>query len=114
MLAFEGVSKEYACTKSLVSNQSLSVVGQIPDNICTVLINKFLGSSACGYNSYCMANGGFSFIDPNNNYGRCAPDFPVDCGVDNKASNSENLYDMMNVKTLISHAEIMKVWEYRI
>ncbi|KAF7137216.1 hypothetical protein RHSIM_Rhsim07G0116900 [Rhododendron simsii] len=104
---------EYAYPKSSVGNESWSVDGYIPENICADLITNDLGSGACGYNSYCMANGstsyelptchcppGFSFIDPNNDYGGCAPDFPQDCGVDNGASNPEDLYEMIEVQNI--------------
>ncbi|KAI8546670.1 hypothetical protein RHMOL_Rhmol07G0137500 [Rhododendron molle] len=105
----DGVFREYAYPKSSVGNESWSVVGYIPENICADLTTNDLGSGACGYNSYCMANGstsschcppGFSFIDPNNDYGGCAPDFPQDCGVDNGASNPEDLYDMIEVQNI--------------
>ncbi|KAG5539961.1 hypothetical protein RHGRI_020258 [Rhododendron griersonianum] len=108
-LDFDGVFREYAYPKSSVGNESWSVVGYIPENICADLTTNDLGSGACGYNSYCMANGsttschcppGFSFIDPNNDYGGCAPDFPQDCGVDNGASNPEDLYDLIEVQNV--------------
>ncbi|KAH7862244.1 hypothetical protein Vadar_001988 [Vaccinium darrowii] len=105
-LEFDGVFREYACATNSSGNQSWSVVGYIPENICLDLFNAFVGSGACGYNSYCTANGaatscqcppGFSLIDPNNEYGGCGPDFPPDCGVDNGTSNAEDLYDMTQV-----------------
>ncbi|XP_058222119.1 G-type lectin S-receptor-like serine/threonine-protein kinase LECRK3 [Rhododendron vialii] len=108
-LDFDGVFREYACAKSSDGNQSWSVVGYIPKNICADLINKDYGSGACGYNSYCVANGasircnclpGFSYIDPNNENGGCAPDFPPNCEVDNGIGNPEDVYELKELQNI--------------
>ncbi|KAF7137884.1 hypothetical protein RHSIM_Rhsim07G0117000 [Rhododendron simsii] len=108
-LDFDGVFREYACAKSSDGNQRWSVVGYIPENICANLIDKDYGSGACGYNSYCVANGasiscycppGFSYIDPNNENGGCAPDFPPNCEVDNRKSNPEDMYDLIELQDI--------------
>ncbi|KAH7839924.1 hypothetical protein Vadar_010377 [Vaccinium darrowii] len=107
-LDFDGVFRGYAYATTSAGIQSWSPVGHIPENICSDLKVLFMGSGACGYNSYCTANGaatschcppGFSLIDPNNEYGGCAPDFPQDCGVDNGTSNPED-YFMTQVQDL--------------
>ncbi|KAI8546671.1 hypothetical protein RHMOL_Rhmol07G0137600 [Rhododendron molle] len=108
-LDFDGVFREYACAKSSDGNQRWSVVGHIPDDICSDLTNEEYGSGACGYNSYCVANGasiscdcppGFSYIDPNNENGGCAPDFPPNCEVDNGTSNPEEVYDLIELQDI--------------
>ncbi|KAH7864622.1 hypothetical protein Vadar_031853 [Vaccinium darrowii] len=108
-LDFDGVFREYAYAANSSSNQSWSVVGYIPDNICAELTTVSLGSGACGYNSYCTADGaitgchcppGFSYINPNDENGGCSPDFPQGCGGDNGTSNPEDSYYMTQVQNV--------------
>ncbi|KAI7994936.1 G-type lectin S-receptor-like serine/threonine-protein kinase LECRK3 [Camellia lanceoleosa] len=106
-LDFDGVFREYTYAKTSVSGQSWSIVRYIPDDICMVLINPQLGSGACGFNSYCIANGGtpschcppgYSFMDPNNNFGGCKPNFPQGCGVDDGTKKPEDVYDLAEIQ----------------
>ncbi|KAI7981400.1 G-type lectin S-receptor-like serine/threonine-protein kinase LECRK3 [Camellia lanceoleosa] len=106
-LDFDGVFREYTYAKTSVSGQSWSIVRYIPDDICMVLINPQLGSGACGFNSYCIANSGtpschcppgYSFMDPNNNFGGCKPNFPQGCGVDDGTKKSEDVYDLAEIQ----------------
>ncbi|KAI3914347.1 hypothetical protein MKW98_014954 [Papaver atlanticum] len=86
-LDFDGVFTQYSHPKSTSApEQFWSTVGYIPDNICTSFVDR-LGSGACGYNSYCELTSkgrtscqcppGFDFIDPNNRFGDCKPNFDL-------------------------------------
>ncbi|KAI7994783.1 G-type lectin S-receptor-like serine/threonine-protein kinase LECRK3 [Camellia lanceoleosa] len=106
-LDFDGVFREYTYAKTSVGAQSWSIVRYVPDNICMALINKQVGSGACGFNSYCRANGGtpscqcppgYSFMDPNNNFGGCKPNFPQGCGVDDGTKKPEDVYDLVEIQ----------------
>ncbi|KAI7981401.1 G-type lectin S-receptor-like serine/threonine-protein kinase LECRK3 [Camellia lanceoleosa] len=106
-LDFDGVFREYTYAKTSVGAQSWSIVRYIPDNICMALINDQVGSGACGFNSYCRANGGtpscqcppgYSFMDPNNNFGGCKPNFPQGCGVDDGTKKPEDVYDLVEIQ----------------
>ncbi|CAL5355866.1 unnamed protein product [Camellia sinensis] len=106
-LDFDGVFREYVYAKTSVSDQSWSIVRRIPDNICMALINQQVGSGACGFNSYCTANDGtpscqcppgYSFMDPNNNFGGCKPNFPQGCGVDDGTKKPEDVYDLVEIQ----------------
>ncbi|CAL5429605.1 unnamed protein product [Camellia sinensis] len=106
-LDFDGVFREYTYAKTSVSGQNWSIVRRIPDNICMELMNPEVGSGACGFNSYCIANGGtpscrcppeYSFMDPNNNFGGCKPNFPQGCGVDDGTKKPEEVYDLKKIQ----------------
>ncbi|RZC90029.1 hypothetical protein C5167_029095 [Papaver somniferum] len=86
-LDYDGVFTQYSHPKNTSApGQFWSTVRYIPDNICTSFEGR-LGSGACGYNSYCelTSNGrtscqcppGFDFIDSNNRFGGCTPNFDL-------------------------------------
>lgn len=68
-------------------------------NICWE-IGGVLGTGACGYNSYCILTPEkrprcecppkFSFLDPNNTYGGCRPDFVQGWQVDEWTKNTSS------------------------
>ncbi|KAI3914351.1 hypothetical protein MKW98_014958 [Papaver atlanticum] len=90
-LDFDGVFTQYSHPRSKNGEQVWSTVWSIPDNIC-VAIGGRQGPGACGYNSYCRLTSEarpycncppkFSFLDPNNTYGGCKPDFVQGCQLD--------------------------------
>ncbi|RZC85406.1 hypothetical protein C5167_041590 [Papaver somniferum] len=90
-LDFDGVFTQYSHPRSKNGEQVWSTVWSIPDNIC-VAIGGVRGAGACGYNSYCRLTSDrrphckcppkFSFVDPNNTYGGCRPDFLQGCQLD--------------------------------
>ncbi|XP_017982175.1 PREDICTED: G-type lectin S-receptor-like serine/threonine-protein kinase RLK1 [Theobroma cacao] len=100
-LDFDGVFAQYYYPKINTGNDSWSTVWYQPENIC--LRFGGLGSGACGFNSICSLNEngrptcncppGFSFLDPNDNYGSCERDGELDCHEDGQISK-EDLYDI--------------------
>ncbi|GFZ16541.1 hypothetical protein Acr_25g0009500 [Actinidia rufa] len=101
----DGVFRQYTCPNTSIGDQSWSVVRYIPDNICAALRNEF-GSGVCGFNSYCLENSGtvdcqcphgYSFLDPNDKFGGCKPNFPQGCGVDDGTRNPNELYDLVQM-----------------
>lgn len=85
-LDFDGVLRQYIYPKTQPSKgtQSWAVVWYEPSNMCLAVINS-LGSGTCGYNSYCRLGvekrpicecpPGYTYLDPNNTYGGCKPEF---------------------------------------
>ncbi|PSR91691.1 G-type lectin S-receptor-like serine/threonine-protein kinase [Actinidia chinensis var. chinensis] len=101
----DGVFRQYTCPNTSIGDRSWSVVRYIPDNICAALRNEF-GSGVCGFNSYCLENSGtvdcqcphgYSFLDPNDKFGGCKPNFPQGCGVDDGTRNPNELYDLVQM-----------------
>ncbi|WCJ25822.1 G-type lectin S-receptor-like serine/threonine-protein kinase LECRK3 [Euphorbia peplus] len=101
-LDFTGVFTVYAYPKGAVGDQNWSIVQYLPEAICSA-INNQLGSGSCGYNSYCIivegrptckCPPGYSFIDENNQFRGCIPNFPVGCGVDDESGILENTYEI--------------------
>ncbi|XP_057477333.1 G-type lectin S-receptor-like serine/threonine-protein kinase LECRK3 [Actinidia eriantha] len=99
----DGVFRQYTCPKTSIGDQSWLFVRYIPGNICAALTNE-IGSGVCGFNSYCLAQGGtvdcqcplgYSFFDPNDKFGGCRPNFPQGCGVDDGTRNPNELYDLV-------------------
>ncbi|MED6158707.1 hypothetical protein PIB30_035247 [Stylosanthes scabra] len=88
VLEYDGVFRHYVYPKSSSSNtgslqMAWSTVDFLPSNICSDIREDF-GSGACGFNSYCMFDGGikscycpygYSFIDPDDVMKGCKPDF---------------------------------------
>ncbi|RZC68049.1 hypothetical protein C5167_031303 [Papaver somniferum] len=86
-LDFNGVFTQYSHPKNTdAPGQFWSIVRYIPDNIC-MSFNDRLGSGVCGYNSYCQLTSEgrpicqcppeFDFIDPENIFGGCTPNFDL-------------------------------------
>ncbi|EEF30031.1 BRASSINOSTEROID INSENSITIVE 1-associated receptor kinase 1 precursor, putative [Ricinus communis] len=105
-LDYNGVLTQYVCPKGSGSDRSWSIVQYIPQDICSAIFNG-IGSGACGYNSICTeVNGrpncacplGYSFIDQNNLFGGCKPDFPLGCGVADASENMEDLYEFRELQ----------------
>ncbi|KAI7989304.1 G-type lectin S-receptor-like serine/threonine-protein kinase LECRK3 [Camellia lanceoleosa] len=98
-LGFDGVFRLYVYSKTLVTDQSWSILQYQPENVCNILDG--ISSGACGFNSICRENHGtpscqcppgFSFMDPNDKFGGCKPNFPLGCGVDDGSRKPEDLY----------------------
>ncbi|XP_062083915.1 G-type lectin S-receptor-like serine/threonine-protein kinase RLK1 [Humulus lupulus] len=100
-LNFDGVFTQYYHPKS--SNGKWTVLWSKPDDICqNSLVSAGIG--VCGHNSICMLNADsrptcqcpkkFSFIDPNDTYGSCKPDFIQGCAEDELTPNKEELYEV--------------------
>ncbi|KAI3886518.1 hypothetical protein MKX03_015545 [Papaver bracteatum] len=98
-LDFDGVFTQYSHPRSKNGEQVWSTVWSIPENICGA-IGGGRGAGACGYNSYCRLTSerrpqckcppNFSFVDPNNTYGGCRPDFVQGCQVDEWATKTNS------------------------
>lgn len=109
---FDGVLtvSSYLKSTSGVANGSWKDLFRIPDNICLSYENPIgrLGSGICGFNSICTlkSNGrpscncaqGYTFVDPNYEFGNCKPYIAQGCeeeeGVDNF---NQNLYQMVDL-----------------
>uniref|UniRef100_A0A803KLZ8 Receptor-like serine/threonine-protein kinase n=1 Tax=Chenopodium quinoa TaxID=63459 RepID=A0A803KLZ8_CHEQI len=88
-LNFDGVLMWYYIPKTSLSN-GWSMIQASPDNVCTSIgeSGPQLGSGICGFNSICILGDdkrpackcppGYSFLDFNNTYGSCEPDFQAD------------------------------------
>ncbi|KAI9076514.1 hypothetical protein K1719_041500 [Acacia pycnantha] len=98
-LDYYGVFTLYSHPKESV-NQVWSVVTNAPPNICQAPPSD-MGSGSCGYNSYCSWDdyskrstckcpGGYSLVDPNDEFGGCKPNVPLGCEVD----DPEKVYDV--------------------
>ncbi|GMP95703.1 hypothetical protein CsSME_00044643 [Camellia sinensis var. sinensis] len=46
----------------------------------------------------CQCPPGYSFMDPNNNFGGCKPNFPQGCGVDDGTKKPEDVYDLVEIQ----------------
>ncbi|KAF8412449.1 hypothetical protein HHK36_000413 [Tetracentron sinense] len=105
-LDFDGVFTQYAHPRTSNGNQSWSIVWSIPDNICSSFYSE-LGSGACGFNSYCVLTPDkrpscecppeYSFMDPNNKFSGCKPNFPQGCGADDGSKAPEDLFEFIEV-----------------
>ncbi|KAI3910571.1 hypothetical protein MKW98_027853 [Papaver atlanticum] len=79
--------------------QRWSIEWSAPDDICRSIGGR-LGSGACGYNSYCLLTSDlrprcecppkFVFMDPNNRYGGCRPDFVQGCQLEEWKSTTDS------------------------
>ncbi|KAK4262562.1 hypothetical protein QN277_028110 [Acacia crassicarpa] len=109
-LDYYGVFTLYSHPKESL-NQVWSVVTNVPPNICQAP-GSDMGSGSCGYNSYCSWDdynrrptcncpGGYSWVDPNDEFGGCKPDFSFDCGADDERSQ-ENPEEVFEMKPLLN------------
>ncbi|KAI3914349.1 hypothetical protein MKW98_014956, partial [Papaver atlanticum] len=98
-LDFDGVFTQYCHPRSKKEKQVWSTVWSVPDNIC-VRISSGRGTGACGYNSYCTLTPErrprckcppkFSFLDQNNTFGGCRPDFVQGCQVNEWTTETDS------------------------
>ncbi|KAK4607338.1 hypothetical protein RGQ29_001247 [Quercus rubra] len=99
-LNFDGVFTQYSHPRTSNANGSWNPIWSVPDNIC-VASNAKIGSGTCGFNSICILKPdrrplctcpkGYSFLDPNDPYGTCKPDFIQGCEED-ELSPGTDLY----------------------
>ncbi|KAJ4712678.1 Receptor-like protein kinase [Melia azedarach] len=101
-LDFDGVFILYAYPKNSAAKQNWLPLRIVPGNICTDIFND-LGSGACGFNSYCsLQNGrpycdcppGYVFVDPNNRFSGCKPNYWQGCRPDDESKDAEELYEI--------------------
>ncbi|KAI3843501.1 hypothetical protein MKW92_030771 [Papaver armeniacum] len=98
-LDFDRVFTTYSHPKRQNQEQRWSIEWSAPDDICRSIGGR-LGSGACGYNSYCLLTSDlrprcecppkFVFIDPNNRYGGCRPDFVQGCQLEEWKSTTDS------------------------
>ncbi|OVA20880.1 Protein kinase domain [Macleaya cordata] len=107
-LDFDGVFTQYSHPRtSNGTSQRWSIVRSIPDNICDSIIGR-LGSGACGYNSYCILTTekrpscacppGYVFVDSNNKFGDCRPNFILPGCQEEESRNPEDLFELKTLK----------------
>ncbi|KAL5815124.1 hypothetical protein ACOSQ3_025918 [Xanthoceras sorbifolium] len=98
----DGVFTQYAFLKNSPTNQSWWALRILPGNMCTAIFSD-IGSGPCGFNSYCsIQNGrpscdcppGFVFVDPNNRFMGCRPNFRQGCGGDDDSRDLGELYEI--------------------
>ncbi|XP_068338113.1 G-type lectin S-receptor-like serine/threonine-protein kinase LECRK4 [Pyrus communis] len=103
-LDFDGIFALYSHPKNFTGNASWSnPLWYRPDDICRTLLEDS-GVGVCGYNSVCKLKPdnrptcecpkGFSFLDPNDIYRGCKPDFIQGCEEDELQSPRKDLYDV--------------------
>ncbi|KAM0998785.1 hypothetical protein FF1_005566 [Malus domestica] len=103
-LDFDGIFALYSHPKNFTGNASWSnPLWYKPDDICLTL-REVLGVGVCGYNSVCKLKPdnrptcecpkGFSFLDPQDIYRGCKPDFIQGCEEDELRSPRKDLYDV--------------------
>lgn len=100
-LNFDGVLTQYYHPKASTGNERWTPIWSQPDNICQAS-SVSAGSGTCGFNSVCRLNsdrrpicecpGGYSLLDPNDQYGSCRPNYTQSCEEDEVAP-VEDLYD---------------------
>jgi len=100
-LNFDGVFTQYYHPKASTGNERWTPIWSQPDNICQASFVS-AGSGTCGFNSVCRLNsdgrpicecpGGYSLLDPNDQYGSCRPNYTQSCEEDEVAP-VEDLYD---------------------
>ncbi|KAI7987901.1 G-type lectin S-receptor-like serine/threonine-protein kinase LECRK3 [Camellia lanceoleosa] len=104
---FDGFFRQYIYLNTSVTDQGWSVLRYIPDNICNMVDGY--SSGVCGVNGICEENSGlpschcppgFSFIDPDDKFGGCKPNFTLGCGVNDGSRNPEDLYDLKFISGL--------------
>ncbi|KAG2675057.1 hypothetical protein I3760_13G166600 [Carya illinoinensis] len=88
------------------SNKSWSPLWSVPENIC-VASRVEAGIGVCGYNSICTLKadrrpmcqcpGGYSSLDPDDQYGSCKPDFTQSCEEDRLGRPGEDLYTWVDL-----------------
>lgn len=100
-LNFDGVFTQYDHPKASTGNGRWTPFWSQPDNICLASFVR-AGSGTCGFNSLCRLNsdlrpicecpGGYSLLDPSDQYGSCRPNYTQSCEEDEVAP-VEDLYD---------------------
>ncbi|KAI3863556.1 hypothetical protein MKW92_011881 [Papaver armeniacum] len=119
-LDFDGFFTQYSHPRSKNEEQVWSTVWSVPDDICLAI--SWQGSGACGYNSictptperraHCHCPPKFSFVDPNNTYGGCRPDFVQGCQVNEWTTKTDSfeLETSENVDWPLSDFEELKYY----
>ncbi|OVA20877.1 Protein kinase domain [Macleaya cordata] len=107
-LDYDGVFTQYSYPRTSSGKPSWSIVWSAPDNICRS-IGGVLGSGACGYNSYCILTPerrptckcppGYSFVDPNNRFSGCKPNFIQQCQGE-EWGNQEDKFELQTLKDI--------------
>ncbi|XP_030447759.1 G-type lectin S-receptor-like serine/threonine-protein kinase LECRK3 [Syzygium oleosum] len=102
-LNFDGVLTQYVHPKNSNSNGSWSSLWSVPENICTAVLAS-RGSGVCGYNSICSLGDNkrpkcgcpdkYTFLDPNDEYGSCRPNFTLSCEEDEKKLKQGSMEDL--------------------
>ncbi|KAI5596261.1 hypothetical protein BDE02_03G194700 [Populus trichocarpa] len=100
-LNFDGLFTQYYHPKASTGNERWTPIWSQPDNICQASFVSS-GSGTCGFNSVCRLNsdrrpicecpGGYSLLDPSDQYGSCRPNYTQSCEEDEVAP-VEDLYD---------------------
>ncbi|KAI3886707.1 hypothetical protein MKX03_011129 [Papaver bracteatum] len=120
-LDFDGFFTQYSHPRSKNEEQVWSTVWSVPDDICVAIISR-QGSGACGYNiictptperrARCTCPPKFSFVDPNNTYGGCRPDFVQGCQVNEWTTKTDSfeLETLENVDWPLSEFEELKYY----
>lgn len=119
-LAFDGVLRQYYRRRNSAANETWIPIWSVPENICVDLRGE-LTNGACGYNSICRIGEnsspvcecpqGFSWLDPNDKYGSCKPDFSSGCNDDIGLKSVEEIYnfvEMSNTDWPFSDYELLK------
>ncbi|KAM6578975.1 hypothetical protein CsatB_030812 [Cannabis sativa] len=107
-LDFDGLFTQYYHPKTSNGDGKWIVLRSIPENICYNPVVPGVG--VCGYNSICTLNEDsrptcqcprkYSFIDPNDEYGSCKPDFIQGCAEDELTPDIEDLYDVEELRNV--------------
>jgi D-mannose binding lectin len=93
----DSVFRVYVYDKNLSGKGDWSVVNELPENACSMLVD--VGGGMCGFNSYCIPSSNsnlprlnclcpanYSFFDANRPYLGCRPDFALqNCSADETA-----------------------------
>ncbi|XP_030923318.1 G-type lectin S-receptor-like serine/threonine-protein kinase LECRK2 [Quercus lobata] len=100
-LNFDGVFTQCSHPRTSNASGSWNPIWSVPDNIC-VNSNAKTGSGTCGFNSICTLKPdrrpmctcpkGYSFLDPNDPYGTCKPDFIQGCAEDELGPGKDLYY----------------------
>ncbi|KAF8412447.1 hypothetical protein HHK36_000411 [Tetracentron sinense] len=105
---FDGLFTQYAHPRTSNGNQSWSIVWTIPNDICSDISGE-LGSGVCGFNSNCLLNSErrpscecppeYSFMEPNNKFGGCKPNFAQGSGVDDESRSPEDVFEFRELSS---------------
>ncbi|KAI3996680.1 hypothetical protein MKX01_042371 [Papaver californicum] len=109
-LDFDGVFTQYSHPKtSSDSEQGWTIERILPENIC-LSVESRLGGGVCGYSSYCdiTANGkptclcppGYELLDPNNRYGGCRSNLPLQGCQEEDTINPEDLFEFKTLENV--------------
>ncbi|KAK9123072.1 hypothetical protein Sjap_012674 [Stephania japonica] len=121
-LDFDGVFSLYSHPRGSTDvNQNWTRVWSVPDDICESLSGE-LGSGACGFNSYCVLKEkkpscecprGYSFIDQQDRFSGCKPDFRLPSCEEgwNSSSNSYQMTRLTNADWPLADFEQLKPYK---